>query len=133
MHLEHHILLMKVKTHESQNAEEGYVFRLSAPETILQNIKVIHKLKLLSREILLSLSERPSCQQYLVSTSRVVLYDLDNFKLRPLFHVTPIASRYDPFKLRPSLAVCRQILLCRSPTLLIEANAVRSRVFKERN
>ncbi len=28
---------MKVKTHESQNAEEGYVFRLSAPETILQN------------------------------------------------------------------------------------------------
>ncbi len=71
--LEHHILLMKVKTHESQNAEEGYVFRLSAPETILQNIKVIHKLKLLSLEILLSLSERPSCQQHLVSTSRVVL------------------------------------------------------------
>ncbi len=53
---------MKVKTHESQNAEEGCVFRLSAPETILQNIKLIHtlKLKLLSLEILLSLSERPS-------------------------------------------------------------------------
>ncbi len=48
--LEHHILLMKVKTHESQNAEEGYVFRLSAPETILQNIKVIHTLELLSLE-----------------------------------------------------------------------------------
>ncbi len=32
--LEHHILLMKVKTDESQNAEEGCVFRLSAPETI---------------------------------------------------------------------------------------------------
>ncbi len=88
-----HILLMKVKTHESQNAEEGYVFRLSAPETTLQNIKLIHKLELLSLEILLSLSERPSCQQHLVSTSRVVLCDLDNFKLRP------------------SLAVCRQILL----------------------
>ncbi len=58
---------MKVKTHESQNAEEGYVFRLSALETILQNIKVIHTLELLS------LDERPSCQQNLVSTSRMVL------------------------------------------------------------
>ncbi len=40
----------------------------------------------------LSLYKQPSCQQHLVLTSRVVLCDLDNFKLRPLLHVTPTSS-----------------------------------------
>ncbi len=77
---------MKVKIHESQNDEEGYIFGLSAPETILQNIKVIHKLKtIISGNIVVSKQAA-----ILPTTSHVVLCDLDNFTLRPL-QVTPLS------------------------------------------
>ncbi len=70
----------------------------------LQNINVIHKQTIISGNIVVSARAAilPTTSPFNISRGSVWFGQLQ---------VTSPVSRYAPFKLRPSLAVCRQILL----------------------